>query len=311
MTSVIITVFEQLRTLEVLLECLEEQECPFRWEVLITDDGSVTQTLDLVRRFARRGILDIRYVWQENCGFRAGTARNNGIRLARGDVLLFLDGDMLVGNDFVARHTLLHETPRLLGCGTRTFTLIGEQDDLADLRRQGKLKLIRTPESDKLHVADQSPTPWLALLSCNFSVRRNPEVHFDEGFVGWGYEDHEFAYRLMHYHDYKVVVSSDLDAIHVSLKTATDDWQPLRKQNGNEQAIVSLLRNVLYFADLHPAADLTPALLLLQTFHLDPVTDRWFRDIKTPAAGTTIAAVREWFGRHNLNLVPVTTATQQ
>lgn len=306
MTSVIVTVFEQLRTLEVLLECLEKQQCAFPWEVLVSDDGSTSNTLDLVRRVACRGILDIRYLWQPNRGFRAGAARNNGIRQANGDVLIFLDGDMLVESDFVTRHTAFHNGSPLLVCGTRVFTLLGRDDDLMRMWKSGVLKLIRTREPEGQHIASQSPTPWIALLSCNFSVRRSPEVRFDEGFVGWGYEDREFAYRLIANHGYVLSVSSDLQGVHVCTRRP-DAWQPLRKQTNNQQELIALLRNMLYFADLHPSADLSPMLLFLQTFHLDPATDRWYHDRKT-AAGTSIAAVREWFARNRISLIPVASA---
>jgi glycosyltransferase involved in cell wall biosynthesis len=309
MTSVIVTVFEQLRTLEVLLECLEAQECPFKWEVLVTDDGSASDTLELVRRFAKRGTLDLRFVWQEDRGFRVAAARNNAIRLAKGDVLVFLDAGMIVGADFVAWHTSFHKQKGLLVCGTRTFTLVGEHDDLVDLYRKDKLNLIRTPESDRQLLAAQTSTPWVALLGCNFSVRRSLEVQFDEGFVGWGYEDREFAYRLAHDYGYTVIVSSEIDAIHVSPKRGADEWQPLRCPNGSEQAIVSLLRNMLYFADLHPSAELEPALKLLQTFHLDPDNDRWFRNTKMPSSGTTLESVREWFVRNGIDLATIETST--
>jgi len=310
MTSVVITVFEQVRTLEVLLECLESQVCPFPWEVLVTDDGSASPTLALVRRFAERGILDIRFVWQQNHGFRVAAARNNAIRLAMGEVLVFLDAGMLVNESFVARHTSFHKVERLLVCGTRSFTLVDEDADLADLRRRNKLNIIRTPESDRQLLAGQSSTSWVALLGCNFSVRRNPEVRFDEGFVGWGYEDREFACRLARDYSYEVIVSPDVDAIHVSPKTGADEWQPLRNQNGSAEAIVALLRNILYFADLHPAAEMAPALNLLQTFHLDPASDRWVRDMKRPESGTTLESVREWFVRNGVKLTPLTTRAE-
>jgi glycosyltransferase involved in cell wall biosynthesis len=56
-------------------------------EIIVVDDGSTDDTLDVARRFGGR----VRVVSQENRGPAA--ARNRGAREARGEFLAFLDGD--------------------------------------------------------------------------------------------------------------------------------------------------------------------------------------------------------------------------
>jgi glycosyltransferase involved in cell wall biosynthesis len=55
-------------------------------EVLVVDDGSTDETAEAVRRFDR-----VRYVRQKNGG--PASARNRGIRMARGETVAFLDSD--------------------------------------------------------------------------------------------------------------------------------------------------------------------------------------------------------------------------
>ena len=61
------------------------------WELLITDDASTDDTVDIVSEYVERDHRIHLYRLEENCG--AGMARNNSVAYAQGRYIAFLDAD--------------------------------------------------------------------------------------------------------------------------------------------------------------------------------------------------------------------------
>jgi glycosyltransferase involved in cell wall biosynthesis len=105
--SVIVPVSNGERFLaEALESVLQQGHRPL--EIVVVDDGSTDGTAAVVRRFGER----VRYVHQLHRG--APAARNQGVRVASGNVIAFLDADDLWAEDKLAVQLPLLQADREL-----------------------------------------------------------------------------------------------------------------------------------------------------------------------------------------------------
>lgn len=90
--SIIIPTYNCAERLVRALGSVDAQTFPHeRIEVVVVDDGSTDDTRERVAAFAAASDLTVRYQRQQNAGPAA--ARNHAMRLARGEVIAFLDAD--------------------------------------------------------------------------------------------------------------------------------------------------------------------------------------------------------------------------
>lgn len=87
--SIVIPCYNQAEYLDDCFQSLFKQQFEF-WEAILVDDGSTDQTESLGRAFAKKEPR-IQYIKQMNKGLSA--ARNVGMKIAKGEFLLFLDSD--------------------------------------------------------------------------------------------------------------------------------------------------------------------------------------------------------------------------
>jgi glycosyltransferase involved in cell wall biosynthesis len=212
--SLIVTTYNRPDALAAVLAGLLAQD-DRGFEVLIADDGSRDDTRMLVERSARDAPLRIAHVWQEDRGFRAGAARNRAFLQARGDYLVFLDGDCVPRPDFVARHRRLAERGWMVA-GNRillsesftrdvlegrlpihgwTFAQWREAHRRGAINRTAALRSLPLGPLRKI-----GSRRWQRVRSCNLGVWADDfrAVNgFDDIFEGWGFEDSDLAVRLL------------------------------------------------------------------------------------------------------------------
>lgn len=96
-------------------------------EVIVVDNDSMDSTKETVLQF--KGPFDLRYVCYS--GFGIGKVRNAGIREANGDILVFVDDDAVVDQDWLANlEKEFIKNPYLGICGGSIRNMPMDRDDL-------------------------------------------------------------------------------------------------------------------------------------------------------------------------------------
>jgi len=103
--SVIIPTLEEEAYIEKTLSSLQRVATPI--EVIVVDGGSRDKTVEIAMRFTDK-VYSIR-----KRGISAG--RNYGAKHAEGDILVFLDADIIFPLDFVEKTQKVFEDPKVVG----------------------------------------------------------------------------------------------------------------------------------------------------------------------------------------------------
>lgn len=212
MISIIISFYERLDHLRCCLDSLRHCSKEFD-EVIITDDGSSEATVARLENLIGHYPFSVRHIWQPKNGFRVAAARNNGIRHARGNYLVFLDSDFLVLSDTIRAHLRLaepgrfvaghckyldeHETKKILQSdispdfSERLYTHLSEKEIIRQHRRFIKRTVLM-----KLHLMGPRKQSLGGHLSIHLKDIKSING-YDENYVGWGGEDEDLGIRLI------------------------------------------------------------------------------------------------------------------
>jgi glycosyltransferase involved in cell wall biosynthesis len=91
--------------------CLNKDMKPF--EIIVVNDGSINGTLKIMQAYEAQGKIRIVNLAK---GHSAAFSRNRGAEMATGDILLFIDADMMITTDnYVERILKAFENPKVVG----------------------------------------------------------------------------------------------------------------------------------------------------------------------------------------------------
>jgi glycosyltransferase involved in cell wall biosynthesis len=118
--SVILCTYNRCGDLGRVLQSIAGSVLPVsvEWEVLIVDNNSSDRTPDVAKEFAGQDHERFRYIFEPRQG--KSHALNTGIRESRGDVLAFLDDDVMVEPTWLWHLTKSLDSGEWAGAGGRT-----------------------------------------------------------------------------------------------------------------------------------------------------------------------------------------------
>jgi len=115
-TSVIISTYNSPKWLQKVLWSFEQQT--FKdFEVIIADDGSGEETKLLIEALKTQVSYPIQHIWHEDHGFQKTIILNKATIAAKGNYLVYTDGDCIARADFLQVHKDRREAGYFLSGG--------------------------------------------------------------------------------------------------------------------------------------------------------------------------------------------------
>jgi glycosyltransferase involved in cell wall biosynthesis len=181
-------------------------------EVVITDDGSTQDIPGYLKNIAKSLKFPVKYCEQNNQGFRVARCKNNGALIASGEILIFMDQDIIARRDYlelikntIKENVFVVNLPiRLSEDQTKkiSFSLL-ENDDYELLLTKDQLRKVKKQFwkeklyfiLHRLHLRKSG----LKLRGGAFALYKSNMFKvngFDENYKGWGREDDDLGKRL-------------------------------------------------------------------------------------------------------------------
>ena len=204
--ALVISTFNWPSALELVLESVVRQT-KMPDEILVADDGSYDATRQVVEYYQLVHRLPIKHVWQPDKGFRKSLIINKAIRQTSCDYIIQIDGDMILHRSFIADH--LRAARR--DCFVQGSRVLMDASLTKQLIQTGFVPLHPWSQGIRNRI-NAIHLPLLAFLfgkktssnqnikACNLAFWRADYVlvnGYNNEFSGWGWEDVEFATRLL------------------------------------------------------------------------------------------------------------------
>ncbi len=111
--SIVIPSYNSSLSLNKTLESINNNILPSSWynniEIIVVDDGTIDNSIEkVVHDYNLRSQIVAKYIKiKENSG--RSYARNVGAALAKGDILFFIDSDIIIGKKYIFEHIIRHK----------------------------------------------------------------------------------------------------------------------------------------------------------------------------------------------------------
>lgn len=204
--SLIITTYNWKEALAAVLDSVKYQTC-LPDEVIIADDGSKEDTVQLINTYQVNFPVPLIHSWQEDKGFRLAMSRNRAFAQSSGDYIIMIDGDMVLHPKFVESYKKSAREPGWFIQGGRVLTNKQCADRIVSKGYQpyffspglrNRKNAINSTFLSKLFSYERNNDK--ATRGCNMGMWRRDidEVNgFNNKFIGWGREDSEFVIRML------------------------------------------------------------------------------------------------------------------
>lgn len=263
-TSLLISTYNWPAALELCLKSILLQvQLPD--EVIIADDGSASETKELIDKYRDIFPVPLKHVWHPDNGFQLAAIRNKAILASSHEYIIQIDGDLILHPYFIKDHARL-ATPCKFVSGSRLLLPKAYSEELLAKRKlpayrdlfiygNNRLNALRIPILTDLLAPRYKRSNKYYVKGCNMAFWRQDllEVNgYNEGIVGWGKEDSEIAVRLINkgmnrlfikfggvcYHIHHKIACRSRHEINEDILQKTIDSRLVRCEKGIENHIL-------------------------------------------------------------------------
>jgi glycosyltransferase involved in cell wall biosynthesis len=265
--SIIIPSFNSASLLKCVLGHLLNQDVPRScFEIILVDDGSTDGSRDQVRNFLapEAGRLNFKYIYFArkkprvlgDGNFRAGISRNLGVKHSRGELLVFLDSDIIVPRNYlsileekhrswdVVQSVRLHLKKKMRDFHISYESINVEKDTyVLEKKYWGAFFSVKSWQS----------LPFFWKYTCTYALSLK-SAHFKQAgwfkrtFVYYGFEDTDLGYRLAKAG--RTFFLNPTVTYHLDAKSDRSEYQ---RSSYLRQMLLSKTAKVLFLNTLDPA----------------------------------------------------------
>lgn len=204
-STLIISTYNWPKALElVLLSVIRQKRLPD--EIIIADDGSKSETKQLIEKFKKNFPVPLKHIWHKDTGFNKSAILNKAISESVGEYIIQSDGDCILHPYFVEDHLKFAKKNHYL-FGSRVNIQAFHLNDLFS-KKQTRFHFLSKGIKKRTRAIHM---PFLTTLykvrkdfskkyrGCNTSYFKSDFFAvngYNEDFKGWGREDSELALRF-------------------------------------------------------------------------------------------------------------------
>ena len=199
--SVILPVFNEANYIKATLDSIINQNFN-GYEVIVVDDGSTDDTLNIVKKTLEGLSLPHQIIHQENSG--VSSARNKGISLASGEYIVFVDGDDYILTNHLSQ--LYNE-----GIDFSLTQMVKKENDILSNIHYYEFEEISANDFIRMELEMKIPFNFVQ-LSYKTDIIKKHNLKFRED-VTYG-EDTDFAIRALS-HGNSIKISNEITYYYI------------------------------------------------------------------------------------------------
>ncbi|HSQ98151.1 MAG TPA: glycosyltransferase, partial [Rickettsiales bacterium] len=243
--SIIISSYNQSSSIVEIIKILriEASNKKINTQILIADDGSneneCKKNIANIILFKNDKYTDINFIRQEDLGFRLASSRNNALKLAKSNNIIFIDGDCIPNYGIIENHLKAIQN-KTISVGSREYR--PNFSNKNNFNKYEKFYMKGRIESSTIKNKSKTKSSWRAVIGRNFAFKKNDKNFlFDENIYGWGFEDIDFGIQLF-INGYSTIFNNLSSVIEYGDIKGEND--PIN--NEKQDSIINIQINLLY-----------------------------------------------------------------